>query len=239
METRSPWNRRSPNSGEFGYKISLTALPVGADALVTPFPVVTASQTTLRRVVPQFFEMRSSLMASVGLLIFAAAVFALAGFSVYRAWARHHAETEAPAASVSDGTNQPRFAGQRPPSQLTIEATGREFAWNYRLAGQDGELDTADDVRVQDELHLPLDCDVELLVKSDDFVYTLSIPELELRKIAIPELVYVLQFRTTRPGTFDVVADPLCGVRWFHDEDMGRVVIESPREFQTWYGSVQ
>ena len=177
-------------------------------------------------------------MASVGLLIFAAAVFALAGFSMYRARARHHAEAEAPAASVSDGTH-PRFAGQRPPSQLTIEATGREFAWNYRLAGQDGELNTADDVRVQDELHLPLDCDVELLVKSDDFVYTLSIPELELRKIAIPELVYVLQFRTTRPGTFDVVADPLCGVRWFHDEDMGRVVIESPPEFQTWYGLVQ
>ena len=172
-------------------------------------------------------------------LILAAVVTGLAGFSVLRVWVLLPYQTKAAQASGIGQTEQPRLIGQRPPSEITIEVTGREFAWNYRLAGQDGELDTADDVRVQDELHLPLDCDIELLVKSDDFVYTLSIPELELRKIAIPELVYVLQFRTTRPGTFDVVADPLCGVRWFHDEDMGRVVIESPPEFQTWYGSVQ
>jgi len=184
--------------------------------------------------------MRASSPTSVAFLISAAgAVFLLAGLTAYRARARYATAADEPPASAARSTKQLQLVGQRTPSQLSVEVTGHEFAWNYRLPGQDGELDTADDVRVRDELHLPLDCDVELLVKSDDFVYTLSIPELALRKIAIPELVYVLQFRTNTPGTFEVVADPLCGVRLFHGEDMGRVVIEPATEFQTWYGLVQ
>ena len=121
------------------------------------------------------------------------------------------------------------------PSPLVVEATGHEFLWNFRYPGADGEFDTADDVRVEQVLHLPMGTDVVLRLRSDDYVYTLSIPELKLREIAVPELLFTLKFRTTQAGTYDVIADPLCAVRWLHDDDMGRVVIESREAFASWY----
>ena len=88
---------------------------------------------------------------------------------------------------------------------------------------------------MKDEVHLPVDSEIELLIESDDFVYELLIPALDLRRIAIPELVYKLSFRTSRTGEFEVVADPTCSVRLFHDEEMGSVVVEPEADFKLWY----
>ena len=120
-------------------------------------------------------------------------------------------------------------------SQMKVAVRGGQFAWRYQLPGPDGKFDTGDDVRVKDEVHLPVDSEIELLIESDDFVYTLLIPALDLRRIAIPELVYKLSFRTSRTGEFEVVADPTCSVRLFHDEEMGSVVVEPEADFKLWY----
>lgn len=120
-------------------------------------------------------------------------------------------------------------------SPLTIEATGRNFVWHFRLPGPDGMFGTQDDLPVGESLHLPLDRDVTFLLKSEDFVYVFSVPQLKLREIAVPEMTFRLAFRTTSSGSVDVVADPLCGVRLFHDRNMGRITIEPQHDFREWF----
>jgi cytochrome c oxidase subunit 2 len=124
-------------------------------------------------------------------------------------------------------------------SPILVKATGHEFFWRFCFPGPDGQFDTGDDVRVEKEVHLPLGRDIVFLMTSDDFVYTMAIPRLDLRQIAVPDLTYPLNFHTASLGSFDVLADPLCRVRFFHDESMGRVVVQPQSAFDAWYRAVQ
>lgn len=118
---------------------------------------------------------------------------------------------------------------------VEIEARGSHFEWSFRYAGRDGILNTYDDLLVDKELHLPVGVDVELKLESDDFIYILYNPERGLKQIAVPELTYSLKFRTTKTETFDLRTDPLCGWRPLHDDLMGRVIIQSTKEFDEWF----
>ncbi len=118
---------------------------------------------------------------------------------------------------------------------IVVRVTGHEFFWKFRFPGPDGNFDTTDDTRVEKELHLPRNRDVTFFVTSDDYVYTLSIPGLQVRHIAVPELIYTVEFTPNDTGRFDILADPLCGERLWHDEYMGSVVVESESEFESWY----
>lgn len=111
---------------------------------------------------------------------------------------------------------------------------GHAYYWRFRYAGPDGQLQTPDDVRIGRELHLPSDTDVLLLVRSNDFVYSFFVPELGLRRIAVPELTYKLEFRTSRVGRYSIETEPGCGVRLFHEGPMGQLIVESPGDFAAW-----
>lgn len=122
---------------------------------------------------------------------------------------------------------------------IRIIVTGHDFFWHFRFPGPDDVFHTRDDVTVDKELHLPLSRDVVFLVTSDDYIYTLSIPALKLRSVAVPDLTYPLEFRTERADSFDVVADPMCGVRLFHDGAMAKIVVQSQPGFEAWYRKIQ
>lgn len=122
---------------------------------------------------------------------------------------------------------------------IQIQVVGHDFFWRFRFPGPDAEFNTEDDVSVADALHLPAERDIVFLVTSDDYVYTLAIPDLGLRQIAVPELTFPLTFRVTEERSFEVTADPLCGVRLFHGEYMGKVIVQSESSFDAWYEGLQ
>jgi heme/copper-type cytochrome/quinol oxidase subunit 2 len=122
---------------------------------------------------------------------------------------------------------------------IKVRVVGHDFFWRFRFPGPDQLFDTDDDATVEKELHLPADRDVVFLVSSDDYVYTMSIPDLGIRQIAVPELIFPLEFRVAEERSFNITADPLCGVRWLHDDYMGRVTVQSQPAFDSWYGAIQ
>lgn len=112
-----------------------------------------------------------------------------------------------------------------------IEARGRKFAWTFLYPGPDHILGTNDDVLIDRDLRLPQGVRVKLTLESDDYIYTLSCPSLDLKEIAIPDLTYTLQFDTTSvEGTHPLITDPMCGWRAQHDDLMGNIVVESEGE---------
>jgi cytochrome c oxidase subunit 2 len=120
-------------------------------------------------------------------------------------------------------------------SPLIIKVTGRDFQWHFLYPGADSTLGTSDDVNVDKELRLPVGSDVELQLTSDDYIYFLSLPPFRIKEIAVPDLTYRMRFRTTEVDSFDLPSDPMCGLRFFHDELMGHVTIQSPSAFEAWY----
>ena len=114
---------------------------------------------------------------------------------------------------------------------LRVRAVGEGFYWHFTYAGPDGVFDTADDRRSEHQLELPVGVPVELLVTSEDYIYSFRAPALGLLEVAVPDLTFSASFAPERVGSYALEIDPLCGVNFLHDNDtMGRIdVVERSR----------
>src|SRR5262245_28924124 len=106
---------------------------------------------------------------------------------------------------------------------VTVRVTGREFGWIVRYPGRDGVLASPDDVVDHRNLRLPSGARVTLDLRSDDYVYTFSVPELDVVDVAVPDQPYRLSFRTERPGTLHLMGSQMCG--YTHPGLLGEVVV--------------
>jgi heme/copper-type cytochrome/quinol oxidase subunit 2 len=92
-----------------------------------------------------------------------------------------------------------------------IELTGSDYRWRVRYPGLDGVLGNKDDVTDQSEIHLPADTEIVLELRSTDYVYIVSIPELKLKEIAAPTLEFRLRFQPLQVGRLVLEGDDFCG----------------------------
>jgi len=115
---------------------------------------------------------------------------------------------------------------------LRVRMTGRDFKWHLRYPGPDRQLDTADDVLAQRHLHVPTDTAVEIELRSDDFVYSLYLPDYELVEMAFPGRPYVVEITTYAAGTSKLLGSQMCG--FTHEQLLGELIVQTPRDFQRW-----
>lgn len=108
-----------------------------------------------------------------------------------------------------------------PSNAMVIEVTGEEFNWHFRYPGRDGVLGTDDDLYSVQDLFLPENSKIVLKLASNDYLYSLALPELGLREIAVPDLSFELQFRTKGKQTLQLLGDQFCG--FSHETLIGKV----------------
>jgi heme/copper-type cytochrome/quinol oxidase subunit 2 len=113
-----------------------------------------------------------------------------------------------------------------------IEITGNEKRWFVRYPGPDGVLFTGDDVHDRRNVHVPSATSVTLILKSRDFVYTLSLPRSEQKQIAVPTLEFSLDCFEQTAGRFPLIGDQLCGDE--HPELVGELIVEPRDRFCRW-----
>ncbi|MFT7626069.1 MAG: cytochrome c oxidase subunit 2 [Myxococcota bacterium] len=118
------------------------------------------------------------------------------------------------------------------PEPYTVEMTGRDFHWTVRYPGEDGRLHTADDRLGDSELHLPSQSPVRIRLKSADYVYTLDLPDLGLREMAVPDVEFSLNFRTGQPATLRLRGDQMCG--YAHATLFGELIVEPRAQLDAW-----
>jgi len=119
-----------------------------------------------------------------------------------------------------------------PPLALTLRVTGKDFRWHILYPGPDGLLDTADDIATQRHLHLPAQSRIAIDLRSDDYVYSLHLPDLEVTELAVPGKPYLLQFQTENPGHYRLMGSQLCG--YTHPELIGNLVVHTQESFNAW-----
>jgi cytochrome c oxidase subunit 2 len=123
---------------------------------------------------------------------------------------------------------------EAPAGSLQVEVTGMQFAWYFRYAGADGQFGTIrtelsrpstgnpvgvdpadangrDDV-VAPEMYVPVNRDVEVLIRSQDVTHDFYVRELRLKQDAVPGLVIRLHFNATVPGEYEIACAELCGL---------------------------
>ncbi|RIK85233.1 MAG: cytochrome c oxidase subunit II [Planctomycetota bacterium] len=114
-------------------------------------------------------------------------------------------------------------AKMRPPEiPFTAEVTGRQFNWDFRYPGKDGQLYTADDiVRTDGNLYLPYGEEVLLKINSADVLHSFFLPNLRLKQDVVPGMEQKMWFKAKESGSFDIVCAELCG--WGHYKMKGRL----------------
>jgi len=92
-----------------------------------------------------------------------------------------------------------------------IEITGGDNRWQVLYPGSRHTVDSLGAEMARLELHVPTGRQVVLRLHSTDYIYTLELPDWELKEIAVPKLQFDLRFETTAAGRFELVGDHLCG----------------------------
>ncbi|MCA9121193.1 MAG: cytochrome c oxidase subunit II [Planctomycetales bacterium] len=124
------------------------------------------------------------------------------------------------------------IAGTEVPKRPLVEVTGRQFEWRLRYAGADGEIGTQDDLYSVNDLHIPVDEEVVIAIKSEDVLHSFFLPNLRLKQDVVPGMKQYVWFRANEIGNFDIVCAELCG--WGHYKMRGRLTIESREKFDAW-----
>jgi len=122
-----------------------------------------------------------------------------------------------------------------PPTDETVRIVGQQWAWSFVHAGADGRLDTPDDIRTVDDLHLQVGRTYEYKLESRDVLHSFSIPVFRLKQDAIPGRVVTGWFKPIKTGEHDIQCAEICG--FGHALMPGRVLIETPEEHVAWITS--
>jgi cytochrome c oxidase subunit 2 len=137
---------------------------------------------------------------------------------------------------------------------MTIVATGYQWKWHYNYQGEDvafystlsrpsvaaRRLDSGIDphtvdnylLDVDNRLVVPRDAKVRLLVTSNDVLHAWWVPELAIKKDAIPGYMNETWFKAVETGVFRGQCAELCGM----DHGYMPIVVEivEPGEFEAW-----
>jgi cytochrome c oxidase subunit 2 len=123
---------------------------------------------------------------------------------------------------------------RRPDIPVTAEITGRQFNWDVRYPGPDGELYTPDDIiRVDGDIHFPSGEEILLSIKSADVLHSFFLPNMRMKQDVVPGMQQFMWFKCREPKeTVDIVCAELCG--WGHYKMAGRATFEPRSEYDAW-----
>lgn len=142
-----------------------------------------------------------------------------------------------------------------PPSDaMHLEVLGQQWQWRFRFPGQNGKLGLSDARLVSvanpfgldpkdpagqnnilinsNEVHLPLNKPVKMLLRSQDVLHDFYVPQFRARMNMVPGMVTSFWFTPTKAGRYEILCAQLCGVG--HYTMRGVVIVEDEAAFQKW-----
>jgi cytochrome c oxidase subunit 2 len=121
---------------------------------------------------------------------------------------------------------------QVPPSDVFVQVTAKQFNWEIAYPGLDGKIGTEDDVTVDNEVHVPVDKTVRLLLKSRDVIHSFFIPHARFKQDLVPGHEIPGWFKITKPGDYEIPCAELCG--FGHSGMKGMLHALPQAEYEAW-----
>lgn len=119
-----------------------------------------------------------------------------------------------------------------PPADATVRVIGQQWAWTFEHPGPDGELDTDDDIRTVDELHIKVDTVYHYKLTSLDVLHDFSVPVFRLKHDAIPGREITGWFEAMETGTYDLQCAEICGIG--HGLMTAKLIIHTEEDYAQW-----
>jgi len=99
--------------------------------------------------------------------------------------------------------------------------------WMWKLQHTEGQ-------REINELHVPVDRDIKLIMTSQDVIHSFFVPAFRKKQDVLPGRYTVQWFHATRPGEYHLFCAEYCGTQ--HSGMIGRVVVMTPADYESWLG---
>ena len=109
-----------------------------------------------------------------------------------------------------------------PDESYEIQVTGKKWIWNFSYPN--GHVDN--------NLHVPVDRPVKLVMSSDDVIHSLYIPAFRLKMDVIPGRYTTTWFESNTPGDYTLFCAEYCGTQ--HSNMLAKVVVHPSGEFEPW-----
>lgn len=140
------------------------------------------------------------------------------------------------------------------PGAIQIEVQGQQFAWYFRYPGPDGKFGRIDPRLVNDStqnyfgldandpaakddlvvpvLAVPVNREVELILRAKDVTHSFFVRELRLKQDAVPGMMIRIHFTATQTGTYEIACAELCGLG--HHRMRSFLQVMSDADYQKW-----
>lgn len=119
-----------------------------------------------------------------------------------------------------------------PDSDFELQVTAKQFNWEVVYPGADRKFDTPDDVKFDNDLHVPVNKVVRVYLGSKDVIHSFYLPNLRLRQDAVPGRTILVWFEATKPGKYELPCSQLCG--FGHSGMKGWLYVHTPEEYAKW-----
>jgi len=119
-----------------------------------------------------------------------------------------------------------------PQEESTIRVVGQQWAWSFVHPGPDNVLDTDDDIKTVDELHVKADTTYHFQLQSRDVMHSFSVPVFRLKQDAVPGRTITGWFTPTKAGIWDIQCAEMCGVA--HGIMRGSIHVETAEQHDEW-----
>ena len=123
---------------------------------------------------------------------------------------------------------------QVPESDFELQVVAKQFNWDVVYPGADGKFGTDDDVKFDNDLHVPVNKVVRVQLSSKDVIHSFFLPNLRLKQDAVPGRTILVWFEATKPGKYEIPCAELCG--FGHSGMKGWLYVHTPEEYAKWAG---
>ncbi len=110
-----------------------------------------------------------------------------------------------------------------PRDAYEIKVTGQKWFWSFDYPNGNSTVN---------ELVIPEDKAVKLLMSSRDVIHSFFVPEFRVKMDVVPNRYSVIWFKALNPGTYNLFCTEFCGKG--HSEMLGKVRVVTEREFEEW-----
>ena len=119
-----------------------------------------------------------------------------------------------------------------PASDFEIKVIAKQFNWDVSYPGPDGKLGTEDDIKFDNDLHVPVNKIVRLHLGASDVIHSFFLPNLRLKQDAVPGRTILVWFEATKPGKYEMPCAELCG--FGHSGMKGWLHVHSAEDYKKW-----
>ncbi len=114
-------------------------------------------------------------------------------------------------------------AAVSPGDAMEIQVTAKKWVWQFEYPNG---------VRTLNELHVPLNKPVKLVMTSEDVIHSFYVPTFRIKQDVVPNTYTQLWFNATEPGLHRLLCAEYCGQS--HSDMGGRIFVDDEKKYNEW-----